>query len=343
MDTHHRLRLSDARSMEGLSSESVELVVTSPPYPMIELWDALFADLDPSVKTDLEAGDGRAAFDRMHAILDTCWSEVQRVLVPGGIACINIGDATRRLDGKFRRYPNHARITRAFDQRGFDPLPSIHWHKPTNAATKFMGSGMIPPNAYATQEHEHVLLFRKGSDLRSFEPRAERRYEAAYFWEERNRWFADRWTDVAGRRQALSAKDTRERAAAFPLAIPYRLIAMFSVYGDTVLDPFMGTGTTLRAAMASGRHSIGVELDEGMIGRFDEGLAELPERATSLARTRLERHAAFVTDSDIDHPYEAVHYELPVKTQQERQIRLYGIERIESQGTTYQVSHQPIA
>lgn len=342
METHHRLVVGDARSIDRVSSSSVELVVTSPPYPMIELWDELFIDLDPSIDGLLGQGEGREAFERMHDILDDCWAEIERVLVPGGIACINIGDATRRLDDGFRRYPNHARITQDFADRGFAPLPTIHWYKPTNAATKFMGSGMIPPNAYATQEHEQILIFRQGAELRSFEPRAERRYEAAYFWEERNRWFADRWTDIGGRRQALSGGDTRERSAAFPLAIPYRLISMFSVYGDTVLDPFMGTGTTIQAAMVAGRNSIGVEIDGDLHDHFRDGIGRIPDTAASMGEDRLQAHHAFVEQHDVSHPYQATHYDMPVKTKQERQIRLYGIDHIEEISDGYRVTHQPI-
>ena len=190
MATTHRVTVGDAREL-ALPDESVELVVTSPPYPMIEMWDDLFADLVPAAGEALDSGDGEAAFEAMHDALDAVWTELERVLVPGGIACINVGDATRTVGGRFRVYPNHARITDAFEGLGFDPLPDVLWRKPANSAAKFMGSGMVPPNAYVTLEHEYVLVFRKGA-RRSFEPGSTRRYESAFFWEERNRWFTDR-------------------------------------------------------------------------------------------------------------------------------------------------------
>jgi len=239
METTHRVHVGDARDLP-LADDSADLVVTSPPYPMIEMWDETFAALDPAVGDALDAGDGARAHDLMLDVLDDAWAEVARVLRPGGIAVVNVGDATRTV-GRFRVYDNHARITQTFEELGFDPLPGVLWRKPANSAAKFMGSGMVPPNAYVTLEREHVLVFRNG-ERRSFEPGADRRYEAAYFWEERNRWFSDVWTDLGGERQALADPDLRERSAAFPLALPYRLVNMYSVYGDTVLDPFWGPG-----------------------------------------------------------------------------------------------------
>ena len=117
-----------------------------------------------------------AAFEAMHGVLDEAWAECERVLAPGGIACVNVGDATRKLDDTFRVYPNHARVTEAFEGLGFDPLPDVLWRKPANSAAEFMDSGTLPLNAYVTLEHEYVLVFRKGSP-RSFELRLPRRHE----------------------------------------------------------------------------------------------------------------------------------------------------------------------
>ena len=349
METTHRVVVGDARGLTQVDDESVELVVTSPPYPMIEMWDDLFQRLDPAIGDALEAGDGRRAFEAMHAQLDQVWAELERVLVDGGIACINVGDATRTLDGSFRVYPNHARILEAFEERGFDPLPDILWRKPANSAAKFMGSGMIPPNAYVTLEHEYVLVFRKGDTRRSFPPGDDDRYQAAYFWEERNRWFTDLWTDVTGELQTLEHPDddVRERSAAFPIEIPYRLCCMYSTYGDTVLDPFWGTGTTSLAAMCAGRHSIGYELEEAFVSVFDDRLGQVPDLADSVATRRLERHRAFVeaerTRSDgASLEYDADHYDTPVVTQMEAGIRLYTVADVDPTGDGYQVVHNPL-
>ncbi|THE65628.1 site-specific DNA-methyltransferase [Salinadaptatus halalkaliphilus] len=349
METTHRVVVDDARELGAIDDDAVDLVVTSPPYPMIEMWDDLFTELDPAIGDALEAGDGAAAFEAMHAQLDRVWDELERVLVDGGIVCLNVGDATRSVDGSFRVYPNHARVTESFESRGFDPLPDVLWRKPTNSAAKFMGSGTLPPNAYVTLEHEYILVFRKGSDRRSFEPRADRRYEAAYFWEERNTWFSDVWTDVKGELQELAYDDTddlRERSAAYPLEIPYRLICMYSVYGDTVLDPFWGTGTTSLAAMCAGRDSVGYELEEAFLEVFDERVAAVPALSRSIGDARLERHREFVAQRREDGEtlgYEATHYETPVMTKMEREIRLREVSSVTESADGYRLEHEPLA
>ncbi|QSW99095.1 DNA-methyltransferase [Haloterrigena alkaliphila] len=350
METIHRAFVGDSRDLEAIDDASVDLVVTSPPYPMIEMWDDLFTELDPAVGDALEAGDGRAAFEAMHAQLELVWDELERVLVDGGIACLNVGDATRSVDGSFRVYANHARVLEAFESRGFDPLPDVLWRKPANSAAKFMGSGMIPPNAYVTLEHEYVLVFRKGGESREFEPGADRRYEAAYFWEERNRWFSDVWTEVRGELQDLGSDDLRDRSAAYPLEIPYRLICMYSAYGDTVLDPFWGTGTTTLAAMCAGRHSVGSELEAAFVERFTDSLDQVPGLSRSVGRARLERHREFVArrrEEGKAFEYQATHYDTPVVTKMEREIRLREVESIDAvengTGYEYRAEHAPLS
>ncbi len=230
----------------------------------------------------------------MHRDLDRVWAEVHRALCDGGIACIDIGDAVRTLGTRFRLYPNHARIVCGCRALGFDELPSVLWRKPTNAPTKFMGSGMLPPGAYLTLEHEHILVFRKGGLRRFTTPEARaRRRESAYFWEERNAWFSDVW-DLKGARQDLSAGGARSRSAAFPFEIAWRLILMHSVRGDTVLDPFLGTGTTVLAAMAAGRNSIGVEIDPALEAVVLDAAAGLKDGANAIIGARLAAHERFV-------------------------------------------------
>jgi DNA modification methylase len=343
MKTLHRVVIDDARGLDGLDDNSVELVVTSPPYPMIEMWDELFADLDPAIGDHLDDGDGEAAFEGMHAVLDEVWASIDRVLVDGGIACINVGDATRSLDGGFRIYQNHARIIDALTDLGFEPLPEIVWRKPANSAAKFMGSGMVPPNAYVTLEHEYILPFRAG-DRRSFEPNADRRYNAAYFWEERNRWFSDLWTDLRGTLQSLDNDDLRDRSGAFPFGLPYRLINMFSVYGDTVCDPFFGTGTTGLAAAVAGRNSVGYELDPAFASVFEERIDDVPALSRRVIGDRLAAHREFVADERAageTFDYEATHYDTAVRTSQEQSIRLYAADRVDPTDDGYRVTHTP--
>lgn len=346
LQTTHQVHTADARDLAAIGDGAVDLVVTSPPYPMVEMWDDLFADLDPTIGDHLDAGEGDAAFEAMHAVLDSVWDELNRVVAPGGIVCLNIGDATRTVDGQFRVFSNHARLIEAMERRGFRPLPDVLWRKPTNSAAKFMGSGMVPPNAYVTLEHEYILIFRNGP-RRSFEPGADQRYEAAYFWEERNRWFTDVWTDVRGRLQDLADDELRERAGAFPFEIPYRLCTMFSVYGDTVLDPFWGTGTTTLAAMVAGRDTVGYELDEQFLRHFERRLDDLPEVSRSVLTDRLDAHRAFVREREADGKtleYDATHYEFPVVTRQEQDVRFYEVAAVENEETVgpYRVRYRPL-
>jgi modification methylase len=334
--TRQLLMCADARRLDAVAAESVDLVVTSPPYPMIEMWDGVFAALSPEVRASLDSGDGETAFHLMHGELDRTWDEVCRVLRPGGTACLNIGDATRTVGGVFRLYTNHARILGALEHRGLQSLPHILWRKPTNAPNKFMGSGMLPPGAYVTLEHEYILVLRKGPQRR-FELPAEKlkRRRSAFFWEERNTWFSDVW-DLKGARQDIESPVTRERSGAFPLELAYRLVAMFSVQGDTVLDPFAGTGTTLMACAALGRNGIGVEVDGELATRARASLASSAEPLNAWTRKRLERHDTFVRDRIAAHGA-LKHHNAPhgfaVVTEQETELELDMIACIEPDGT----------
>jgi len=296
MKTHHRVHTADSRDLHALPEASVELILTSPPYPMVEMWDAAFTSMSPAVATALAAEDAAAAFEAMHLELDRVWAHCERVLADGGWMAINIGDATRTLGGHFQLHSNHARVIQTMQRLGLAVMPDILWRKPTNGPTKFMGSGMLPAGAYVTYEHEYILLFRKGGKrvFRTPEDKARRR-RSALFWEERNHWFSDLWTDIRGANQILDSK-TRGRSAAFPLEVPWRLIHMYSCQDDTVLDPFAGTGTTLLAAAAAGRNSIGVEVSGGLLSAVDATMAATVEAGQRLISTRLTRHRAFVAD-----------------------------------------------
>lgn len=295
MKTVHNLIIGDARDMQQLDNESVDLIVTSPPYPMIEMWDEMFAGLNPSIRTHLHKCEGDLAFQLMHVELDKAWKEAYRVLKNGGIICINVGDATRRLGENFRMYSNHARILQSCLESGFSVLPCILWRKQTNSPNKFLGSGMLPPGAYVTLEHEHILIMRKG-DKRKFSTTKQKhlRRQSAFFWEERNMWFTDVWDDLKGVKQQMDNHKERRRSAAFPVEIPFRLIQMFSLRSDTVLDPFLGTGTTMAAAVASGRNSVGIEALESLVPVIAANLIAAKEIGNDYIAARMEQHTEFV-------------------------------------------------
>jgi len=329
LKTTHYIRYSNAKAMDTIDNETVDLVVTSPPYPMIAMWDNGFSGEDPLIASALESGDGDTAFERMHRQLDAVWQEVYRILKPGGIACINIGDATRSIGDRFRLFPNHSRVLSFMISLGFVDLPAILWRKPTNAPTKFMGSGMLPPGAYVTIEHEYILILRKG-DRRRFVTRAEkeRRRESAFFWEERNQWFSDVWLELKGAGQAMTSGGKRQRSAAYPFELPYRLISMFSVKEDLVVDPFLGTGSTVIAAMTAARNSIGYESDPSLKAVIARYLAVSPEDLNQHIHHRLQAHFEFV-QNNTGLTHRSRHYGFPVKTRQETRIFLNPLLSVE--------------
>lgn len=322
LSTTHTLLIQDSRNCADLPDGSVNLVVTSPPYPMIEMWDELFAGESPDIAEALRRGDGRIAFELMHNRLDGVWRAAERVLIDGGIACVNIGDAVRSLDGSFRLYPNHARIIAVFSKLGFDTLPFIIWRKQTNAPNKFMGSGMLPAGAYVTLEHEYILIFRKGGKRDFSSPKQkENRRKSALFWEERNTWFSDIW-DFKGSRQDVLPPGTRGRSAAFPFELAYRLINMFSCRGETVLDPFLGTGTTLLAAAAAGRSGVGIEIEGRLLDTIRRNLLGSISMLNDRIEKRIDGHRAFADDYFRERPakYRNAFFDFPVVTSQERDI-----------------------
>lgn len=346
MKTAHRIFIGNAAKMSDIPDASVDLVVTSPPYPMIEMWDGVFAGLNSKIGRALARRDGNCAFELMHRELDRVWAEVCRILKPGGFACINIGDAVRTINDHFVLYPNHSRILSCFYPEQMTPLPPVIWRKQTNAPNKFMGSGMLPAGAYVTLEHEFVLILRKGGK-REFNTPAEKqgRHESALFWEERNSWFSDVWMDLKGARQSLAENGARKRSGAFPFELPYRLINMYSVKGDTVADPFLGVGTTLFAAMASGRNSIGVEIDASLLECISDRVEEVPGFSTQYIRQRIDNHLAFVRDRQaggglVKHTH--LRYGFPVMTNQEKKLTFEYPVRVKKTGDlAFEVAYVP--
>ena len=344
MKSEHKIIFADSRNMEQISSQSVDLMITSPPYPMIEMWDEMFSKQNPKIKEALDKNDGNLAFELMNKELDKVWNEVYRVLKNGGIACINIGDAVRTINKNFTLYSTHSRILTHCLKIGFQALPEILWRKQTNAPNKFMGSGMLPPGAYVTLEHEHILILRKG-EKREFRKPNEKlnRQKSSFFWEERNVWFSDIWEGLKGAGQKLTDEKIRERSAAYPFELAYRLISMFSVKGDVVLDPYLGTGTTTLAAMASNRNSIGVEIECDFKDTVFSRIEEISSFSNSYIKKRLDRHLAFVKEREETKGklgYENKTYKFPVMTRQELEITLNKLDSVNKiDATNFEVNY----
>lgn len=345
MSTHHKVYYKKAQKMEEVEDNSIALVITSPSYPMIEMWDEIFSLQNKEIKEALEVGDGLLAFEKMHDELDKVWNELYRILMPGGIICINIGDATRTINKNFQLFPSHSRIINAFQKLGFQNLPEILWRKQTNAPNKFMGSGMFPPGAYVTLEHEYILIFRKG-EKREFKTKAlkENRRESAYFWEERNTWFSDVW-DFKGISQGLNNKGIRNRSAAYPFELAYRLINMFSIRNDTILDPFLGTGTSSLAAMVSERNSIGYEIDKKLKVLVKERFHNVISFGNKYILKRLNSHISFITDRINEKgptKYTNKNLNVAVVTNQEKDLKINKLSSINEINYDYVLNYKEI-
>jgi DNA modification methylase len=284
MQTAHRIILGNSQQMPELADSTVHLMVTSPPYPMIKMWDTLFAKIDPETATlwqELKAHNREETvtriYENMHENLAKVWREAYRTLIDGGISCINIGDATRTINGSFHLFANHSKIIEHCERVGFTTLPYVLWKKPTTKPKykgkgAFLGSGFLPPNAYVTLDCEFILIFRKGK-LRSFPPHDKRRYDSTFTKKERDEWFSQIWALAAARQ---TENHIERRIAAFPEELANRLIRMFSVKGETVLDPFLGSGTTTAVAMRNERNSVGYEVDDSLLPLIEKKVSFKP-------------------------------------------------------------------
>lgn len=248
--TYHHLWLGDARRMESLKSESVHLVLTSPPY-----WTLKEYRQSPAQMGHIED------YEVFLSELDKVWAHCYRVLVPGGrIVCV-VGDvclSRRKNAGRHTVVPLHAAIQEHCRKIGFDNLAPIIWHKISNAVYEVKnGSGFLgkpyEPNSVIKNDIEFILMERKPGGYRT--PDTMTRVLSIISEENHGKWFQQIWTGLTG-------ASTRHHPAPYPLELAERLIRMFSFVGDTVLDPFLGTGTTTVAAAKCGRNSIGIEVDD---------------------------------------------------------------------------------
>jgi len=250
LPTEHVLHRADARSMHFLDAGSVHLAVTSPPYWTLKEYNVSEGQLG-YVKE----------YDNFLDELDSVWEHVFRSLVPGGRLVCVVGDvclSRRQNKGRHTVIPLHASIQERARAIGFDNLAPIIWHKIANAAYEVDGNGAgflgkpYEPNAVVKNDIEFILMLRKPGGYRR--PSVPARILSVISAENHRIWFQQIWEGITG-------ASTRDHPAPFPLTLAERLVRMFSFVGDTVLDPFMGTGTTNLAAARWGRNSVGVEVD----------------------------------------------------------------------------------
>jgi len=277
--TNQILRCADSRELDWVPDKSVHLVVTSPPYWTLKEY--------PKHKGQMGAISG---YDQFHDELDRVWCHCLRVLVPGGRLVCVVGDVclSRKQHGRHRVMPLHADIVVRCRKIGFDNLTPILWYKISNAkyeiengSAGFLGKP-YEPNAIIKNDVEFILMLRKPGGYR--QPTEAQRDASRFTKEEHHDWFQQVWT--------IPGESTRKHPAPFPLELAYRLVRMFSFVGDTILDPFVGTGTTLLAAAHCERNGIGVEIDESYLREAKLRLDAEPQELFPVARPHLVKKQA---------------------------------------------------
>ncbi len=246
MDNWAKIIIGDSREMGEVAEGSVDLVVTSPPYWHIK---------DYGIPGQI--GYGQSLHDYLRDLYRV-WGECFRVLRPGGRLCVNVGDQFARaaVYGRYKIIPLHAEIIGQGEELGFDFMGSIIWQKKTTMNTTggavIMGSYPYPPNGLIEIDYEFILIFKKQGPPRKVEKEVKEASKLTK--EEWKEYFAGHWR-FGGAKQV-------GHEAMFPEELPRRLIRMFTFVGDTVLDPFLGSGTTVKAALDLGRNAVGFEIND---------------------------------------------------------------------------------
>jgi DNA modification methylase len=278
--TEHRLRLGDARDLSWIPNGSVHLVVTSPPYWTLKKYEENDNQLG-------EIEDYNAFLDE----LDRVWRECARVLAPGGRICCVVGDVCiPRKQGRHRVMPLHADIMVRARSLGLDALTPIMWFKIANGVTEAKGNGAgfygkpYQPGAIIKNDAEYILFLRKGGEYRS--PSPTQKALSMLKKDEMKSWLRSAWLDIKGE------STRRGHPAPYPPSLAERLIKLFSFAGDTVLDPFVGTGTTSLAATTTGRNSIGNEIEPAYLKIAEQRL----QLATAMPRAFGATHSTLTVE-----------------------------------------------
>jgi len=256
MKTQHKIIVGDSRWMKEVEDESVHLVITSPPYWQLKDYG-----------NDKQIGFNNT-YEEYINNLNLVWKECHRVLYKGCRLCINIGDQFARsvYYGRYKVVPIRTEIIKFCENIGFDYMGAIIWQKVTTCNTTggatVMGSYPYPRNGILKLDYEFILIFKKYGDSPTVS--WEIKEQSKLTKEEWNEYFAGHWK-FPGEKQD-------KHLAMFPEELPRRLIKMFSFVGETVLDPFLGSGTTSLAAKNLNRNSIGYEINENFLPIIKEKL-----------------------------------------------------------------------
>lgn len=257
-NTQHIIINGDSRKMSELQDKSVHLIVTSPPYWQLK---------DYGSENQIGFND---SYEQYINNLNLVWKECYRVLHEGCRLCINIGDQFARsvYYGRYKVIPIHSEIIRFCETIGFDFMGQIIWQKTTTMNTTgggaVMGSFPHPRNGIVKLDFEYILLFKKQGNAPK--PTSEQKMLSAMTNEEWNTYFNGHW--------CFNGAKQDKHLAMFPEELPKRLIKMFSFPHETVLDPFMGSGTTASVAKALGRNSVGYEINNNFIPLIRERLSK---------------------------------------------------------------------
>ncbi|MFC6987708.1 DNA-methyltransferase [Haloplanus sp. GCM10025708] len=266
LPSHHDLYHGDARDLSMIDDESVHLAVTSPPYFNLKDYN-----IENGGGSEGQLGD-IDDYEEFNELVDEVWEHIYEKLVPGGRLCVVVGDVLRsRSDhGRHRVLPLHATIQEHATDIGFDNLAPVIWYKIGNASLEAGGNARFlgkpyEPGAVIKNDIEYILLFRKPGGYRS--PDIAERILSTIEADTHQKMFRQLWDDIKGERQT-------DHPAPYPAELAERLIRMFSFVGDTVLDPFAGTGSTAVAASRCGRNSINVELESEYVDIAEARLKE---------------------------------------------------------------------